>query len=90
MSAARSATTKTFRAKLFRTGGSQAVRLPKQCRMPGAEVTVRREGQRLIIEPLEASWSPEFVKAFLEDRAPDVTFPPRLQPRKHEREKLPL
>lgn len=40
------------RAKLFANGRSQAVRLPKEFRMPGSEVLVRREGDRIILEPL--------------------------------------
>jgi antitoxin VapB len=41
------------RAKLFANGRSQAVRLPKDFRMPGTEVSIRREGSRIILEPLE-------------------------------------
>ena len=50
------------RAKLFRNGGSQAVRLPKECRFPKdqKEVLVRREGRRVIVEPVDA-WPPEFL-----------------------------
>jgi antitoxin VapB len=49
------------RAKLFRNGGSQAVRLPKACRFEGAsEVLVRREGQRIILEPID-SWPDAFL-----------------------------
>jgi antitoxin VapB len=40
------------RAKLFANGRSQAVRLPKEFRMPGSEVLVRREGNRIILEPV--------------------------------------
>jgi len=52
----------TTRAKLFQNGGSQAVRLPKSCRFPEAqqEVTVRREGRRVILEPAN-EWPPEFL-----------------------------
>ena len=41
------------RAKLFRNGGSQAVRLPLQCRFPAGqrEVLARREGRRVVLEP---------------------------------------
>ncbi|MCC7268735.1 MAG: AbrB/MazE/SpoVT family DNA-binding domain-containing protein [Caulobacteraceae bacterium] len=39
------------RAKLFSHGGSQAVRLPKAFRLEGDEVTVRREGDAVILEP---------------------------------------
>ena len=31
-------------AKLFTSGGSQAVRLPKSCRFPGEEVAVKKVG----------------------------------------------
>jgi len=40
------------RAKLFTHGGSQAVRLPKAFRFHGAEVRIRREGDRVILEPV--------------------------------------
>lgn len=39
-------------AKLFRNGRSQAVRLPKEFRFEGNEVSVRREGDAVILEPL--------------------------------------
>ena len=40
------------RAKLFRNGGSQAVRLPKEFQFEGAEVRIFREGQLVILEPV--------------------------------------
>ena len=39
-------------AKVFWSGGSQAVRLPKQMRLSSSEVVVRRRGSALVIEPL--------------------------------------
>ena len=42
-------------AKLFKHGGSQAVRLPKNFRLPGNEVRVRRLGRGVILEPTEGS-----------------------------------
>lgn len=39
-------------AKLFRHGRSQAVRLPKDFRLPGAEVKISRDGDKVILEPL--------------------------------------
>ncbi|MGL4634942.1 MAG: antitoxin [Beijerinckiaceae bacterium] len=42
----------TATAKLFMHGRSQAVRLPKEFRMPGTEVNVRREGDRIVLEPV--------------------------------------
>lgn len=52
----------TAKAKLFRNGGSQAVRLPKDCRFPDnqREVLVHREGNKVILEPVD-EWSPEFL-----------------------------
>lgn len=41
-------------AKLFQHGRSQAVRLPKEFRLPGAEVRVSKVGDKVILEPLEA------------------------------------
>ncbi|MBA3707736.1 MAG: AbrB/MazE/SpoVT family DNA-binding domain-containing protein [Planctomycetes bacterium] len=40
------------RAKLFANGRSQAVRLPKDFRMPGTEVRIRKDGNRVILEPI--------------------------------------
>ena len=37
--------------KLFRNGGSQAVRIPKGMNFDTDEVVLHREGDRLIIEP---------------------------------------
>jgi antitoxin VapB len=53
-----------LRAKIFRTGRSQAVRLPKEVRFEAdqTEVRVRREGNRLILEPLD-EWPDTFLAA---------------------------
>jgi antitoxin VapB len=52
----------TERAKLFKNGGSQAVRLPKDCRFPDnqREVVVRKVGRRVVLEPVDA-WSEQFL-----------------------------
>jgi antitoxin VapB len=42
-------------AKLFKHGRSQAVRLPKEFRLPGTEVRVRRIGRSVLLEPMERS-----------------------------------
>jgi antitoxin VapB len=46
-------TTRRLRAKVFWTGRSQAIRLPKEMRLTTAEVLIGREGRRLVIEPIE-------------------------------------
>ena len=37
------------KAKLFTSGGSQAVRLPKSCRFPGDEVAVKKVGDIVML-----------------------------------------
>lgn len=43
------------RVRLFRDGRNQAVRIPKEYELEGSEVIIRREGNRLIIEPVSTS-----------------------------------
>ncbi len=43
-------------AKVFMTGRSQAVRLPKEFRFNTDEVRIRAEGSRVILEPIENDW----------------------------------
>ena len=37
--------------RLFRNGRSQAVRIPVEFELPGNEAIMRREGDRLVLEP---------------------------------------
>lgn len=37
--------------KIFRNGRNQAIRIPREFELPGEEAVIRKEGQRLIIEP---------------------------------------
>jgi antitoxin VapB len=48
-----SAMSQRARSKVFWSGGSQAVRLPKALRLPSAEVTIERHGKGLLIAPVE-------------------------------------
>lgn len=62
------------RAKLFKTGGSQAVRLPKGFRFEGQEeVLISREGEKVVLQPARRSWSREFLA--LAGSAPDFPYP---------------
>ena len=45
-------------AKVFRSGNSQAVRLPKDFRLEASEVEISREGDALILRPLPATGRP--------------------------------
>jgi antitoxin VapB len=48
------------RAKIFRNGGSQAVRLPKRFRFRDDEVIVRKVGKQVILEPAD-EWPADFL-----------------------------
>jgi antitoxin VapB len=37
--------------KLFRNGRNQAVRIPRELELPGDEAILRKDGDRLILEP---------------------------------------
>jgi antitoxin VapB len=71
-------------AKLFQHGGSQAVRLPKAFRFEGSEVTVRRDGDAVILEPIKKKRPPtrEEMEAFWAklDSLGNADFPDRMQP----------
>ena len=43
-------------AKVFWSGRSQAVRLPKEFRFEGDEVRIRRHGCAVILEPVAHDW----------------------------------
>ncbi len=52
-------------AKIFVTGGSQAVRLPKAFRLPGNMARVRKHGRGVLLEPMNtstAAWFGEMDK----------------------------
>ncbi len=44
------------RAKIFQSGRSQAVRLPKEFRFNGTEVYVKRVGNAVVLLPTEDAW----------------------------------
>ena len=59
--------------KLFRNGRNQAVRIPREFELPGEDAVIRKEGERLIIEPA----SPKSLLALLATLAPiEEDFPP--------------
>ena len=62
-------------ARLFRSGDSQAVQIPREFELPGDQVIMHKQGDRLIIEPMKkktrlpellATWKP------IEDDFPNV------------------
>ena len=73
----------TATAKLFWSGRSQAVRLPKEFRMEGAEVRIRRQGAAVILEPIASDWDwlEDVVGQFSEDFFAAGRNQPALPPR---------
>lgn len=71
-------------AKIFQNGRSQAIRLPKAFRLPGTEVKISRDGNRIILEPLEQSWD-DWLLA-IEQFSDDFMAQGREQPAIQERE----
>lgn len=49
-------------AKIFTNGGSQAVRLPKDCRFEGNEVLVNKIGNVVMLMPKNDEWA-SFITA---------------------------
>jgi antitoxin VapB len=59
--------------RLFRNGRNQAVRIPREFELPGRDAVMRKEGDRLIIEPA----GPRSLLAVLATLAPlEEDFPP--------------
>jgi len=59
--------------KLFKNGRNQAVRIPREFELPGEDAIMRKEGDRLIIEPT----APKSLLALLATLRPlEETFPP--------------
>jgi antitoxin VapB len=54
------------RIRLFKNGRNQALRIPKDFELPGDEAIIRKEGDKLIVEPVKqpsllnllATWEP--------------------------------
>ena len=71
------------RAKLFRNGQSQAVRLPKEFRFEGDFVYVKKSGNAVLLLPAKGIWDPlvESLGKFSADFMAERTQP---QSRKRE------
>src|SRR5712692_9942735 len=68
-------------AKVFKTGRSQAVRIPKRFRFATNEVFIAREGETIVLTPRAHSWKEYFASA---PRLP-ADFPKRLRDRPAEK-----
>ena len=80
-------------AKLFRHGGSQAVRLPKAFRFEGVEVEIERRGHEVVLRPRRKPRlkSLRDVARYMRENFPEGrNFPDRQQPPAHQRRDLRL
>jgi antitoxin VapB len=66
-------------AKLFTSGNSQAIRLPKAYRLPGKKVYLKRMGKGILILPEDSAWQPLFdsLSKFSPDFMADRHQPPQ-------------
>ena len=65
-------------ARLFRNGRNQAVRIPREFELPGDEVIIHKEGNRLIMEPVVKKRNLRELLATLEpldEDFPDIDDP---------------
>jgi antitoxin VapB len=60
--------------KLFRNGRNQAVRIPREFELPGEEAIMRKEGDRLIVEPVARKSLIELLRTLepIEDDFPPI------------------
>ena len=70
-------------AKIFRSGNSQAVRIPKEFQMKGDEVEIQRKGDLLLLRPRKRSWDSlsESLHKFTDDFMKDGRNQARVQRR---------
>lgn len=73
-------------AKVFWSGRSQAVRLPRAFRVDGREVRIRRRGRAIVLEPVPESW--EWLDALVDQVDDDFVSAVREQPEATERPEL--
>lgn len=78
-------------AALFMNGGSQAVRLPREFRFKGDAVRIWKQGNRVLLEPIEkAAWPASYWErlANLPELPDDFAAPPPLPASPHRDEVL--
>ena len=63
--------------RLFRNGRNQAVRIPVEFELPGNEAIMRRDGDRLVIEPVRKRGLVALLKTMnpVEDEFPEIQDP---------------
>jgi antitoxin VapB len=73
-------------AKIFRSGNSQAVRIPKEFQLAGKEVEIERQGDALLLRSRQKSW--DTLTKSLTKFTQDYMKGGRLQPRLKKRDRV--
>lgn len=62
---------------LFRNGRNQAIRIPREFELEGSEAIIRKEGDRLIIEPVKPKSLRELLAVLpaLDEDFPEIADP---------------
>lgn len=71
-------------AKVFRSGNSQAVRIPKEFHLEDDEVEIRRTGDSIVLRPKKRTWAALFesLDRFTEDFMAEGRNQPPVQKRR--------
>ncbi len=80
------------RAKIFQSGHSQAVRLPKEFRFNGSEVFVKRIGKAVVLLPMDDAWDTlaQSLDLFSDDYMTDRQQPIEQQPLEQQQREEPF
>jgi antitoxin VapB len=78
-------------AKLFKHGGSQAVRLPKDFRLEGTEVLIEKRGEAVVLRPKTRLKTLADLARHMRAQFPAGSdFPARRQPKAQQKRDLGL
>jgi antitoxin VapB len=71
-------------AKVFRSGNSQAIRIPKEYQIDGEELYINKIGDAIVIFPKNNPWElfKKSLTAFSDDYLADGRKQPKMQKRK--------
>lgn len=64
--------------RLFRNGSNQALRIPRDLELPGNDAVIRKEGDRLIVEPVRKPSLLALLATLqpLDEEFPEIEDPP--------------
>ena len=76
-----------MKTKVFWNGDTQVIRLPKELHLDDKEVEVRKEGNRIIVEPVAPTWDwlQEYIDNPVDDSFIQALQEPEGELREHSR-----